>query len=47
MYSMPQQAVTKGYWKIENLRAQPKASFNFEVKKFVGELIKDIKLLPL
>src|SRR3989442_7990739 len=26
MYSIPQQAVTKGYWKIENFRAQPMAS---------------------
>src|SRR5688500_7953587 len=26
MYSIPQHAVTNGYWKIENLRAQPMAS---------------------
>src|ERR671918_3059595 len=26
MYSMPQHAVTKGYWKIEYFRAQPMAS---------------------
>ena len=37
MYSMPQQAVTNGYWKMENFRAQPSAAstrvviqFNFE-----------------
>ena len=29
---MPQQAVTNGYWNIENLRAQPNASFNLPVK---------------
>ena len=32
MYSIPQQAVTKGYWKIENLRAQPMASSSRLVK---------------
>src|SRR5438093_9593951 len=26
MYSIPQQAVTNGYWKMENFRAQPIAS---------------------
>src|ERR1700740_1685127 len=26
MYSMPQHAVTNGYWKMENFRAQPMAS---------------------
>src|SRR3972149_6292750 len=26
MYSIPQQAVTNGYWKIENFRAHPMAS---------------------
>ena len=33
MYSMPQHAVTNGYWKIEYFRAQPIASSSFEVKK--------------
>src|SRR5213593_1090998 len=32
MYSIPQQAVTKGYWKIEYLRAQPRASSSRLVK---------------
>src|SRR5712692_10497236 len=32
MYSIPQQAVTKGYWKIENFRAQPMASSSRLVK---------------
>ena len=33
MYSMPQQAVTNGYWKMEYFRAQPMASSSFVVKK--------------
>src|SRR5213594_4700136 len=33
MYSIPQQAVTNGYWKIEYLRAQPTAAASLEVKK--------------
>src|SRR5215510_13676530 len=33
MYSMPQHAVTNGYWKMEYFRAQPRASSSFEVKK--------------
>src|SRR5262245_8947666 len=32
MYSIPQQAVTNGYWKIENFRAQPMASSRRVVK---------------
>src|SRR5260370_23443152 len=32
MYSIPQHAVTKGYWKIEYLRAQPIASSRRLVK---------------
>src|SRR6266446_4599826 len=32
MYSIPQQAVTKGYWKIEYFRAQPMASSSRLVK---------------
>src|SRR5262249_11005040 len=32
MYSMPQQAVTKGYWKKANFRAQARASSYFDVK---------------
>jgi hypothetical protein len=32
MYSIPQQAVTKGYWKIEYFRAQPIASSSRLVK---------------
>ena len=31
MNSMPQQAVTKGYWKSEYLRAQLTASASFEL----------------
>src|SRR6266540_4459009 len=27
MYSIPQHAVTNGYWKIENFRAQPRTSW--------------------
>src|SRR2546426_5444278 len=33
MYSMPQHAVTNGYWKMEYLRAHPMASSSREVKK--------------
>ena len=33
MYSMPQQAVTNGYWKMENFRAQPIASSRRLVRK--------------
>jgi len=33
MYSMPQQAVTKGYWKMELARAQPSALERFFSKK--------------
>src|SRR5882672_2010197 len=33
MYSMPQQAVTKGYWNMENLRAQPSVSESALSKK--------------
>src|SRR4029077_9973458 len=32
MYSIPQHAVTKGYWKIEYFRAQPMASSSLLVK---------------
>src|SRR3990172_3490132 len=32
MYSIPQQAVTNGYWKIENFRAHPMASASRLVK---------------
>jgi len=32
MYFMPQQAVTKGYWKMEYFRAHPMARSSFEVK---------------
>jgi hypothetical protein len=32
MYSMPQQAVTNGYWKMEYLRAQPTTRSSLEVK---------------
>jgi len=31
MNSMPQQAVTNGYWKSENFRAQLRTSSSFEV----------------
>src|SRR3954470_21468434 len=31
MNSIPQQAVTNGYWKSENLRAQLRAASSFEV----------------
>jgi hypothetical protein len=31
MNSMPQQAVTNGYWNSENFRAQFTAAFNDEV----------------
>src|ERR1700681_2861333 len=43
MYSMPQHAVTKGYWKMENFRAQPMASSRRVVKNDVSLLIS----LPL
>ncbi len=33
MYSMPQQAVTNGYWKMEFFRAQPRALERFFSKK--------------
>src|SRR5437867_11019322 len=33
MYSMPQHAVTNGYWKMEYFRAHPMASSSREVKK--------------
>jgi len=33
MYSIPQQAVTNGYWKMEFFRAQPKASERLLSKK--------------
>src|SRR5437870_11082925 len=33
MYSIPQQAVTNGYWKIEYFRAQPMASSSRLVTK--------------
>src|SRR5258708_6629742 len=36
MYSIPQHAVTKGYWKIEYLRAQPMASSRRLVKNDVS-----------
>src|SRR5262245_14598099 len=32
MYSIPQHAVTNGYWKIENFRAQPRAASRRLVK---------------
>src|SRR5437667_8445714 len=43
MYSIPQQAVTKGYWKIEYFRAQPIASSRRLVKNEVSFVIS----LPL
>src|SRR6266545_2704903 len=43
MYSIPQHAVTKGYWKMEYLRAQPIASWRRLVKKGVSPAIS----LPL
>src|SRR2546426_2411244 len=43
MYSIPQHAVTKGYWKIENCRAQPMASSRRLVKNDVSFAIS----LPL
>src|SRR5207247_2219969 len=43
MYSIPQHAVTKGYWKIENFRAQPIASSRRLVKNDVSVAIS----LPL
>src|SRR5262245_63604305 len=39
MYSMPQHAVTKGYWKIEFFRAQPRASSRRLVKKDVSLIV--------
>src|SRR5215510_5421318 len=36
MYSMPQHAVTKGYWTIEYFRAQPRASSRRLVKNDVS-----------
>src|ERR1700730_6204127 len=43
MYSIPQHAVTKGYWKIEYFRAQPIASSRRLVKNDVSFAIS----LPL
>src|SRR5207249_6789015 len=43
MYSIPQHAVTKGYWKIEYFRAQPKASS----RRLVRNDESFIQLLPL
>src|SRR6266705_6925838 len=43
MYSIPQHAVTKGYWKIEYFRAQPMASSRRLVKNDVSFAIS----LPL
>src|SRR3989338_8611139 len=34
MYSIPQQAVTNGYWKMETFRAQPRAASTFVVNQF-------------
>src|SRR5262245_5320192 len=38
MYSMPQQAVTNGYWKMENFRAQPMASSSLVVRNPASDI---------
>lgn len=45
MYSIPQHAVTKGYWKIEYFRAQPIALSRRLVKKdVVGSVINSLPI---
>ena len=39
MYSIPQHAVTNGYWKIEYLRAQPRAASRRLVKNDVSFIV--------
>src|SRR5213592_1023569 len=47
MYSMPQHAVTNGYWKIEYFRAQPMASSSLDVRTclvpFESSLAPDVE----
>ena len=47
MYSIPQHAVTKGYWKIEYFRAQPMASLRRLVKNDVSFRVFVAKSLPV